>query len=95
MVKKLLLTIVVPLSLSFSATLSELLNTVQNIVTDYEASGKAVQYPYLYTKIYQYYRYGKLYTSYGLDQPAISLLEMAACSAAPIDCSPYNTSPAI
>ena len=90
MVKKLLLTIVVPISLSFSATLSELLNTVQNIVTDYEASGKAVQYPYLYTKIYQYYRYGKLYTSYGLDQPAISLLEMAACSAAPIDCSPYK-----
>ncbi|RTZ68096.1 MAG: hypothetical protein DSZ30_04720 [Aquificaceae bacterium] len=90
MAKKFLLLILVSLELGFSTTLSELLNTVQDLVTDYETSGKAIRYPYLYTKISQYYRYGKLYTAYGLEKSAINLLELASCSATPIDCSPYK-----
>jgi len=90
MAKKFFLLTFISLGLGFSASLSELLNTVQDLVTDYETSGKAICSPYLYTKLSQYYKYGKLYTAYGLEKPAINLLELASCSATPIDCSPYK-----
>jgi len=87
MLKKLLLVATGFCSLSFSTTITELLNSVQDILTDYETTGKAEEYPFVYTKIYEYYNFGKLYASYGLVKPAEKMLELAQCNAVPIDCS--------
>lgn len=90
MLRKLLSAFFFSITLASAATLSELLDAVQNIVTKYESDGTAVENPYLYTKVLEYYRYGKLYASYNLYDPAVEMLELAACSAAPIDCKPYR-----
>ena len=90
MLRKLLSALLFSVALASSATLSELLDAVQDIVTKYESDGTAVENPYLYTKVLEYYRYGKLYASYNLYEPAVEMLELAACSAAPVDCNPYR-----
>ncbi|NPB05902.1 MAG: hypothetical protein GXO08_05945 [Aquificae bacterium] len=75
---------------SFGATLTELLDTVQRLITDYEVQGKAVTEPYTYNKLVNYYSFGKLYTSYMLDEQATEMLSMAACSALPADCKAHK-----
>ena len=90
MFRKLLLITVTPITFTFAATLSELLDSVQTTLSQYESDGRAVEKPYVYNKMLNYYRYGKLYASYALYKPATEMLNMAACAAAPFDCSPYK-----
>ncbi len=90
MLRRLISALLLPFALASAATLSELLDAVGDIVTKYESDGTAVENPYLYTKVLEYYRYGKLYASYNLYEPAVEMLQLAACSAAPIDCKEYR-----
>jgi len=90
MFRKLLLLTIVPISFTSATSLSELLSAVQNTLTRYETDGTAVEKPYIYNKILYYYRYGKLYAADALYNPAVEMLEIAACTAAPVDCSPYK-----
>ena len=89
MLKKFLLTAAVFTSITFGGSLTELLTSVQDILTDYETSGKAIEEPYIYTKLSKYYKYGVLYASYGLEKQAVKLLELASCTGATIDCKAY------
>jgi hypothetical protein len=86
MLKKLLLIATGFCSIAFSTTITELLNSVQDIVTDYENTGKAEEYPFVYAKIEEYYRLGKLYAAYALVEPAKKMLQLAQCNAVPLDC---------
>ncbi len=90
MLKKFVLGLFAGIGLSGAATLTELLNSVQNEITKYEEQGLAIENPYIYTKLKEYYKYGKLYTAYLLSDHAIALLQMASCSVAPIDCYPHK-----
>ena len=89
MVRKFFLAGLALFNLTFGATLTELLNSVQDTITNYEFSGKALEQPYVYTKMKLYYKYGRIYASYGIEKPAVKLLDLAACSGAPLDCRPY------
>jgi len=89
MLKKLFLTAALFATLSYGGSLTELLNSVRDIVTNYETSGKALEEPYIYTKLTGYYKYGVLYASYGLEKQAVKLLDLAACTCASIDCYAY------
>jgi hypothetical protein len=88
MLKKFLLGTIAFCSLSFSSSVVEFLTSVQNIITDYERTGKAEQCPILYTKIYKYYKYGRLYASYGLEDAAQKMLKQVQCYIAEINCNP-------
>lgn len=90
MLKKVLLLTVVPIALAPAATLTELLGTVQDTLTRYESDGTALTKPFEYNKMLNYYRYGKLYASYALYKPATEMLELASCTAAPLDCRAYK-----
>jgi len=90
MLKKILALAIFSMGFANAATLTELLNIVQNELTDYEQQGLALEHPYVYTKLKNYYRYGKLYASYALETQAVELLSMASCSVAPLDCNPHK-----
>ncbi len=74
----------------FSATLTELLDTVQRLITEYETQGKALTEPYVYNKLLNYYNFGKIYTAYMLDKQAEEMLSLASCSALPVDCKSHK-----
>jgi hypothetical protein len=73
-----------------AASLMELLMGVKATISQWETDGRAVDYPYAYTKMLKYYTYGKLYASYALDEMAIDMLKVALCTSAPVDCKPYK-----
>jgi len=89
MVRKILLALLMVGS-TFGATLMELLDTVQRLVTEYETTGKALQEPYIYARLTSYYEVGRLYTAYAMEKQAIDMLSMASCSALPTDCRYYK-----
>jgi len=74
----------------FASSLLELLDSVQRIITEYETTGKALERPYIYAKVENYYQFGKLYASYAMDEEAIKMLSLASCSALPFDCKGYR-----
>jgi hypothetical protein len=86
MLKKFTVGALLGLSLGFSASLTDLLNAVQNQITDYEQQGLAIENPYTYTVLKNYYKFGKLFAAYGLVGPATDLLELANCAIAPLNC---------
>jgi len=86
MLKKFAVGALLGLSLGFSASLTDLLNAVQNQITDYEQQGLAIEHPYTYTVLKNYYKFGKLLAAYGLVGPATDLLELANCKSAPLHC---------
>lgn len=90
MLKRLAVGVLLGFGLGFSASLTDLLNSVQNQITDYEQQGLAIEQPYTYTVLKKYYRYGKLFASYGLLQPANDLLSLASCAVAPVNCNPHK-----
>jgi len=90
MLKKLVVGAFLSAGLGFSASLTDLLNTIQNQISDYEQQGLAIEDPYTYTILTNYYRYGRLFASYGLIEPATNLLELANCAIAPLNCNPHK-----
>jgi len=90
MLKKAVTVAVLSCTFGFSASLTELLQSVQSELTRYEQQGLALEDLYTYTKLKEYYRYGKLYASYAFEEPAVELLSLASCTVAPYDCSPHK-----
>jgi len=70
-------------------SLYELLSAVQGYLTEWESQGIALQKPYEYTKMVSYYYYGELFSSYAFDKAASDMLNLAICTAYPVDCRPY------
>jgi len=77
-------------NLSWAVSLTELLDTTQHEITKYESQGLANVYPYQYTKLTEYYRYGKLYSSYLLIKQAERMLNLALHSVNPLGKAPTN-----
>jgi len=90
MIKQLILGLSLFVGTTFSASLMELLNSVQNLVTEYETTGKALEHPYIYAQLTSYYKYGRLYAAYAMDKQATSMLSLASCAALPFDCKAYS-----
>jgi len=75
---------------TWAVSLMDLLNITEHEVTKYESQGLANIHPYAYTKLREYYRYGKLFSSYLFVKPAERMLNLALYSVNPLGEPPTN-----
>jgi hypothetical protein len=87
--KVLISVFLIPL-ITFAFSLTELLDITEHEVTKYEAQGLANEHPYHYTKLKEYYRYGKLFASYLFIKESEQMLNLALYSVNPIGKPPRN-----